>query len=143
MQSAIRWWDAESDSRGAPVKHSPDRASSERGYRAEDHVLRILAENEMLRSTMAAYRCAQSSGGCRAPFCNHLGAESSPTPTQIHTLFFVHSNMETKDTRLNAALETTRQLLQRAEQREERIVRIYDQASLESPASHARLFPHR
>jgi hypothetical protein len=37
--------------------------------------------------------------------------------------------METKDTRLNAALETTKQLLVRAEQREERIVQIYDQAS--------------
>lgn len=37
--------------------------------------------------------------------------------------------METKDTRLNAALETTKQLLLRAEQREERIVKIYDQAS--------------
>jgi hypothetical protein len=38
--------------------------------------------------------------------------------------------METKDTRLNAALETTKQLLVRAEQREERIVQIYDQVGV-------------
>jgi len=60
--------------------------------RHEEHVLRILAENEMLRSTVTAY-----------------------------------STMETKDTRLIAALETTKQLLVRAEQREERIVEIYDE----------------
>ena len=40
------------------------------------------------------------------------------------------STMETKDTRLNAALETTKQLLVRAEQREERIVQIYDQVGV-------------
>ena len=36
------------------------------------------------------------------------------------------STMDTKDTRLHAALETKKQLLLRAEQREERIVQIYD-----------------
>lgn len=43
--------------------------------------------------------------------------------------------METKDTRLIAALETTKQLLARAEQREERIVQIYDQARVVTSAS--------
>ena len=69
--------------------HWPGRGTSSG---AEEHVLRILAENEMLRSTVSAY-CA----------------------------------MDTKDQRLKAALETTQQLLLRAERREERIVVIYDQ----------------
>lgn len=53
-------------------------------------------------------------------FASHAPPASHPS---------LRSTMETKDTRLNAALETTKQLLLRAEQREERIVKIYDQAS--------------
>ena len=53
-------------------------------------------------------------------FTSHAPPASHPS---------LRSTMETKDTRLNAALETTKQLLLRAEQREERIVKIYDQAS--------------
>lgn len=93
QSQSIRWWDNENV---AAELESSEHSSShilnpQQRRRQEEHVLRILAENEMLRSTVSAY-----------------------------------STMETKDTRLTAALETTKQLLLRAEQREERIVQIYD-----------------
>ena len=67
LAQSIRWWDGDAENISAAEKQvlmrmaagleTTDRpADSMQRRRQEEHVLRILAENEMLRSTVSAYR---------------------------------------------------------------------------------------
>ena len=64
LTQSIRWWDTDDveitseKMRMAPglSKEALERADPLQRRRQEEHVLRILAENEMLRSTVSAYR---------------------------------------------------------------------------------------
>jgi hypothetical protein len=63
LTQSIRWWDtddveitSEKMRMAAGLEALEKPADPQQRRRQEEHVLRILAENEMLRSTVSAYR---------------------------------------------------------------------------------------